>query len=128
MTKTFRVSGDVKLIDDASGVTVDILRKALSLSETYTELQHSVIELAISATDVSINFGGVTNGLFVVIIPTYNALGAQYITAKVNGGSENIRMGKMMALGGKTTNSITSLSLSNPDATYTVSVEVFIVG
>ena len=124
MTKSLSIIGDIKRLDDSTEIMVD----ALSISENYTEVSIQEVTLDASATDVSIAFGGVTESSLVVLVPVYASTGTplNYLTGKVNGGTENIKFGKMFTIGGTTTNGITALTLSNPDTVLPVSVKVYL--
>lgn len=121
MAKSISLTGNVRIADD----TTTLCQDAISASENITESLVLDFSLAASATDVSLDFSAIgTDVPLLVVIPSYVSSG--YITAKVNGGVENIPIGKLGVLGGTTANGIDSLSLSNPDATNAVGVKVYL--
>jgi len=122
MTKSLSISGDVKLLDG----TTEVLSDALSISENYTEVTVQEVSLAASAADQSIAFGGVANATLLILVPTYVDGGDAYLTVNVNGGSEDIRLGKMAVLGGNASNGITALTVSNPDTANSVQLKVYL--
>ncbi len=122
MAKSLNITGNIKLMDGST----DIMSDALSISENYTENNVQDFTLAASAVDQVINFAGVSTAQLVIIVPTYNSSSTNYLTMKVNGGSEDIRMGKIAVIGGSGTNGITALTISNPDAANPVQLKIYI--
>ena len=125
MVKTLTLAGTVKTFED----TTELHNLDISLPENFTELVHHTMILDASAADEAVNWGGVESGaVMVILIPTYASSGSpsEYLTANVNGGTDDIPIGKLLALGGHGAVGMDSLTLSNPDADNAVSVEVFI--
>jgi len=121
MAKTLQIAGNIKVLD---GTTEEFV-KAISVSENVSEWTLQTLSLAASASDVSINFGGVnSDSPLVIIVPTYVSSG--YITANINGGTDNIPIGKLFVIGGSGSNGVDAITLSNPDASNDVTVDVYI--
>jgi len=121
MAKTLQVVGNIKVLDG----TTEEFTKALSVSENVSEWTLQTLSLDASASDVSVSFGGVNaDSPLVIIVPTYVSSG--YITAKVNGGTDAIPIGKLFVIGGSGSNGVDAITLSNPDASNAVTVNVYI--
>lgn len=125
MVKSLQLNGYVNLLDD----TTSVLSDALNISENYSEV--TVLEQVVdaSASDDSISFGGIASDVVLaIIVPSYATVGtpSEYLTVKVNGGTESIPFGKLLVLGGHDVNGVDSLSVSNPDASNSVSLKVYL--
>jgi len=121
MTKSLSIVGNIKRLDDS----VELMTEAINIAETYTEVNVQEITLAASATDDAIDFGGIATAQLFLIVPTYVTSGTSYLTCKINGGSEDIKFGKLLAIGGKSANGITSISITNPDTSNDVQLKVY---
>ena len=84
MAKTLSLTGDIKLLDSST----EILTQALSASVNYTEVTVQDVTVAASASDMAINFAGVSTAQLVMLVPTYNSSSTEYLQVKVNSGTE----------------------------------------
>ena len=125
MTKQLVISGNIKLTDSTLTET-DVSSEAISIAETYTEVTVQDVSVAAAATDQALNFGGVgSDAPLLIIVPTYTDGGEEYMTAKVNGGTDNIPFGKMLVLGGNGTG-IDSITVTNPDSSNSVQLKFYV--
>jgi len=125
MTKQLSLAGNIKIDEDSTNVCT----KALSIVESYDEIVNHGIIISAGASDQAINFGGiVSDASLLFLVPEYdaNAAAEDYVTVKVNGAAAGIPVGKFLALSGNGTNGIDSLTVSNPDATYQVFMDIYI--
>lgn len=124
MTTSLGIIGNVKIIEDST----TILNNALSIAENHTQSVVNGKAISASAVDVPLNFSSITDATLVILIPNYVTTGtpSKYMTCKVNGGTESIPFGKLLVLGGIGSNGIDSISVSNPDATNVVLLEIYI--
>jgi len=124
MTKSLKIVGDIKILDN----TVQINSETLNVFENFSEITVQEIELAKSDANISINFGGIaSDATLLIILPSYDsAVASNYLTCKINGGSEVFNIGKMLVLSGYSTYGVDSITLTNPDTVYAVGVKVYI--
>jgi len=122
MVKSLSLTGNIKLIDGST----DVLSDALSIVENYTEVTVQDLTIAAAGADVAINFAGVTTAQLIILVPTYASSSTEYMSMKVNAGSEAIKFGKIAILGGNGANGTTAIAITNPDASNPVQMKVYI--
>jgi len=125
MTKSLNINGFIKMLDD----TTTINSEAINVYENFTEVVSQETILDASDVDVSISFGGIaSDATLLIFIPTYSTstTADNYLTCKINGGSEVFNVGKILVLSGHSTTGIDSITFSNPDTTNSVSLKSYI--
>ena len=122
MTNSLSLVGNIKI---TSGGT-EVLSDALSVSDDFVENNVQNITIDASAVDQAINFAGVAIAQQVYIVPAYESSGFEYVTVKINGGSDDIPVGKLSVLSGKGSNGISSLTVTNPDTVNPVQLKIYI--
>ena len=122
MSEKAVLSGLLSLVDEATGNTVFSYKLEDVQAAITGLLEHnkSEIQLAASATDEAINFGGVTVPKIVFI---YIKSGDGNVTVKHDSNTNPITVEKSMILFGK----ISTVTISNPDA-VAKTIEVFVAG
>ena len=122
MTKSLSIVGNIKREDGST----EIMSDALSVIENYTEVSVQEITIAANAADTALSFAGIATAQLVILVPTYLSSSTEYLTMNINGGSEDIKFGKLGVIGGKGANGTTALTISNPDASNAVQLKVYI--
>jgi hypothetical protein len=121
MAGTLSITGNIK----SSEGSTDIINQALSVSVSYSQMSCSEVSVAASATNQSISLGPISaDAKMLILVPTYAAGGDSELTARLNGGTEDIPFGPLLVLGGNSTG-IDSITVSNGDATNAVTLKVY---